>query len=375
MIDISSRMRLRPSVAMAPLGDEIWQFFLGNSRTTRHFRLRRELAEALMQLDGTATLLEVAQRTHTDPGSLEALARALHSACVLEKQDLARRVARSPWRRVLNFIGDYIPAEEVEAAFARLSETEVVILGVGAVGSWVASQLCQSAVSRMVLVDDDTVEVSNLNRALYGRPDVGQFKVDALSKRLQSINPNAVIRPVRQRIADADELAALLTGPGPCRIVVNCADMPSVDATSAIVDRACRLTGAPYVIAGGYNLHLSLIGMTVLPGRTACYHCGRLTLEALQGDDLVGLRKLARPWRNIGNLAPLAAITASFAANEVIRVALSDSRIAPAMVNRRGEFNFLTSEMHFTNLPPRLDCGCIAMASTANDHPSAAGRS
>ena len=115
----------------------------------------------------------------------------------------------------------------------------------------------------------------------------------------------------------------------------------------------------PYVIAGGYNLHLSLIGMTVLPGKTACYHCGRLTLEERQSDDLIDMRKLARPWRNIGNLAPLAAITASFAANEVIRLAISDTRVPPAMINRRGEFNFLTGEMHFVSLPARRECGCI----------------
>jgi molybdopterin/thiamine biosynthesis adenylyltransferase len=210
----------------------------------------------------------------------------------------------------------------------------------------------------LVLVDNDTVEISNLNRALYTQADVGQYKVDALLQRLQCINPRLMGRPLKQRITDASELAELLQGIGSTTIVVNCADSPSVDATSAIVDSACRITRTAYVIAGGYNLHLSLIGMTVLPGQTACYHCGRLTLEALQGDDLVGLRKLARPWRNIGNLAPLAAITASFAASEVFRVALSDSRIPPAMINRRGEFNFLTSEMHFTSLPPRAECGC-----------------
>lgn len=344
---------------MVPMGEERWQFFLGNTRTSRHYRLRRELAEAIRQLDGQYTLAEIAQRTTADPRSLESLARTLYASCVLEDNNWAGQVARSPWRRVLNFIGDYIPSNEVEAAFARLSDTTLVILGVGAVGSWVATQLCQSGINRLVLVDNDTVEISNLNRSLYTQTDLGRYKVDALLQRLVSINPMLKGRLLRQRIADASELAGLLQDTGPTTIVVNCADSPSVDATSAIVDFACQKTRTAYVIAGGYNLHLSLIGMTVLPGRTACYHCGRLTLEDLQGDDLVGLRKLARPWRNIGNLAPLAAITASFAASEVLRVALSDSRIAPAMINRGGEFNFLTSEMHFTSLPPRPECGCI----------------
>lgn len=342
------------------MGDDRWQFFLGNTRTSRYYKLRQEMADAIKQLDGQSTLAEIAHRTSADPSSLEALATTLLGSCVLEEDSWAGQVSRSPWRRVLNFIGDYIPSNDVEAAFARLSDTEVVILGVGAVGSWIATQLCQSGISRLVLVDNDMVEISNLNRSLYAQADVGQYKVDALLQRLKSINPRLRVRPLRQRITEASELAGLLQDTGSAAIVVNCADSPSVDATSAIVDHACRITRTAYVIAGGYNLHLSLIGMTVLPGQTACYHCGRLTLEDLQGDDLVGLRKLARPWRNIGNLAPLAAITASFAASEVIRVALSDCRIRPAMINRRGEFNFLTNEMHFTSLPPRSECGCTS---------------
>ena len=344
---------------MVPMGGDQWQFFLGNTRRSRQYRLRQELAVALKQLDGHLTLAEVARRTGADRECLEALARALHASCILEEEGFAQWAIQSPWRRMLNFLGDYIPSDGVKDVFARLSETEVIVLGVGAVGSWVATQLCQSGVGRLVLVDKDVVETSNLNRSLYTQSDVGQYKVDALAQRLQEVNPQIVLRPLRQMMEDSGDLRRLLQDAGPASIVVNCADWPSVDGTSAMVDAACQTTRTAYVIAGGYNLHLSLIGMTVLPGQTACYHCGRLTLESLQGDELVDLRKLARPWRNIGNLAPLAAITASFAANEVVRVALSDTRIPPAMINRRGEFNFLTSEMHFTRLPPRRECGCI----------------
>jgi molybdopterin/thiamine biosynthesis adenylyltransferase len=139
---------------------------------------------------------------------------------------------------------------------------------------------------------------------------------------------------------------------------VNCADFPSVDVTSHIVDSACQPRGVPYVIAGGYNLHLSLIGLTVIPGTSACYQCSRLTLDERQVDELADLRKLFRPTRNLGNLAPLAAMTASFAANEVIRLAARSSRLAPRMLNRRGEFNFLTNQLHFVDLPRRADCSC-----------------
>jgi len=345
---------------MVSMGDGNWQFFQGNSRRSRVYKLQAELAVAIKSLNGQVQLDLVAIHSGADSQRLMTLADVLHTACLVECAAVAKRIAQSPWRRVLNFIGDFIPSDAIEDTFWRFCSQNVIILGVGGVGSWIAAQLCQSGFKHFVVVDDDKVELSNLNRSLYSQSDVGRYKVDALADRLRGINPAVQVTGTKLRLSDAEFLAQLIADQRGASIVVNCADAPSVDATSSLVDTACRRTATPYVIAGGYNLHLSLIGMTVLPGKTACYHCGRLTLEDLQGDDLAGMRKLARPWRNIGNLAPLAAITASFAANEVIRVAISDSRIPPAMVNRRGEFNFLTSDMHFVNLPPRPECGCVS---------------
>lgn len=359
MITSESILRLRPSVAMVPMGDDKWQFFQGNTRRSRVFKLQPELAAAVRVLNGLNSLASAERLSNCGAQKLLRFAELLHKGCLLEASDVAERIAESPWRRVLNFLGDYIPSDEVESAFLRLSETTVLILGVGGVGSWVATALCQSGIERFILVDDDVVEPSNLNRALYSKIDVGRSKVDALADRLRAINPKVCAQGLKERLKDAKRLAEIIPRLPSHIIVVNCADTPSVDATSSIVDEACRSTATPYVIAGGYNLHLSLIGMTVLPGRTACYHCARLTLAEQQGDDLINMRKLVRPWRNIGNLAPLAAITASFAVNEVIRLAIADDRLLPAMVNRRGEFNFLTGKIYFVNLPPRRECGCF----------------
>lgn len=100
---------------------------------------------------------------------------------------MAERIAQLPWRRILNFLGDYIPSYEVEDAFLRLSEQTVLILGVGGVGSWVATQLCQSGFERFIPVDDDEVELSNLNRSLYSKLDVGRGKSDALAERMRGL--------------------------------------------------------------------------------------------------------------------------------------------------------------------------------------------
>ena len=359
MISTESRIRLRPSVSMVPLADGEYQFFQGNTRRSRAFRLQTDLAEALKHLDGSQTIVEVAADLSLKPETLLRLANHFIEICLLEDMEVATRVSHTPWRRVLNFLADYIPSYEIEDAFKHLRRIRVVVFGVGAVGSWVAVQLAQSGVSRFTIIDEDIVEPSNLNRSLYTERDIGKRKIDALSQRLNEIDAQIDVQSVEMGISDAHELQTILVSHKDCGVVVNCADYPSVDVTSSIVDKACKVIGLPYVIAGGYNLHLSLIGMTVIPGKYACYNCGCITLAERQGNELDDMRKLVRPWRNIGNLAPLAAITASFAVNEVIRLAMPPHRLQPRMVNRRGEFNFLTNELHYTELPPRKECGCL----------------
>ena len=72
----------------------------------------------------------------------------------------------------------------------KLQKSNVLILGLGGVGSYVAESLVRSAVGKMTIVDGDVVEKSNLNRQLFATTDtVGMLKVDAAKHRLLSVNP------------------------------------------------------------------------------------------------------------------------------------------------------------------------------------------
>jgi hypothetical protein len=112
----------------------------------------------------------------------------------------------------------------------------------------------------------------------------------------------------------------------------------------------------PHIIAGGYNLHLSLIGQTIIPFESACFECADIVLNGKNQQELMGVRKLVRSERNLGNLAPLAGITASFAVNEILRLIFRNENLQPKMLNRRGEFNFLTNKISFFDLPKQQNC-------------------
>jgi tRNA A37 threonylcarbamoyladenosine dehydratase len=71
-----------------------------------------------------------------------------------------------------------------------LGNTRVIVFGVGGVGSWCAEALVRSGVGHIVIVDSDTVCVTNVNRQIQATPGtVGRFKVDVLRDRLLDINP------------------------------------------------------------------------------------------------------------------------------------------------------------------------------------------
>ncbi len=357
-----SHWLIRPSVSVIPLRDGIFEFFQSSTRRSIRFRLQSEVANIITRLDGSKCLGEICEEHEASIAQIACFLDALHERCAVEPRSTRTAIDATEFYRVLNFLGDYFPAAELFDAFDRLRSTKVTILGCGAVGSWTAVQLAHSGLQNFTVIDGDLVEESNLNRSIFLHEDIGVPKVQALASALHRISPSIQVRTVEKKVFDAEGLSTLLAEAAP-DIVVNCADEPSVDLTSEWINEFCQHQSVSYVIAGGYNLHLSLIGMTVSPGISACFNCSRLTLNELEDESLQGVRRLWRPKRNLGSLSPLTGITSSLAASEILRIAVRSERLLPAMWNRRGEFNFLTNELSFVDLPPRPECGCTAAQS------------
>ena len=84
-------------------------------------------------------------------------------------------------------------------AFKQICDARVIIFGVGGVGSWCAESLVRSGIKYLTIVDSDRVCITNINRQLTATTEtVGQVKVEALKKRLLSINPTAEINALQQ---------------------------------------------------------------------------------------------------------------------------------------------------------------------------------
>lgn len=76
----------------------------------------------------------------------------------------------------------------------KLSKAKVAVFGIGGVGSFTVEGLARAGIQNFILVDNDKVAISNLNRQLISTTKtIGKSKVEVAKKRILEINPNAKI--------------------------------------------------------------------------------------------------------------------------------------------------------------------------------------
>lgn len=154
-----------------------------------------------------------------------------------------------------------------KAGQQKLSESSVLIVGLGALGTVLANNLARAGVGRLKLVDRDFVEESNLQRqVLYDERDAAAAlpKAVAAEKKIKEINSfiqcEAIVQDVN--FTNIEELMSDVD------LVLDGADNLEV---RYLINDACVKTGIPWV----YGACVSSYGMfmPVIPGETPCIHC------------------------------------------------------------------------------------------------------
>ena len=80
-------------------------------------------------------------------------------------------------------------------AIEKLEKSNVIIYGIGGVGSYTVEALARAGVGNLTLVDNDVITYSNINRQIHATTKtVGKNKVDVMKKRIQEINPNIKVQ-------------------------------------------------------------------------------------------------------------------------------------------------------------------------------------
>ncbi|MEE0880727.1 MAG: ThiF family adenylyltransferase, partial [Turicibacter sp.] len=75
-----------------------------------------------------------------------------------------------------------------------LKNSTVAILGIGGVGSFAAEALARTGVGKLILIDKDVVDITNVNRQIHATlKTVGRSKVEVMAERIAEINPNCEV--------------------------------------------------------------------------------------------------------------------------------------------------------------------------------------
>jgi molybdopterin/thiamine biosynthesis adenylyltransferase len=146
-----------------------------------------------------------------------------------------------------------------------LSNKSALVVGAGGLGGPALLTLAAGGVGRLVVIDDDVVESSNLNRQpLFGEADLGQPKAAVAAARLRALHPALQVTPLARRF-DAGEALALAAD---VDVLVDGSDN---FATKFLASDAALKAGKPLVHGG--VLRTSLQVLSVVPGFSGCVRC------------------------------------------------------------------------------------------------------
>lgn len=219
----------------------------------------------------------------------------------------------------------------------RLLDSHALIVGAGGLGSPVALYLASAGVGQITLVDDDTVDLTNLQRQImHTEARVGQPKVASAEAAIVALNPGVRVRTVAQRADEAQltELAAAAD------IVLDCTDN---FATRQALNRACVATGRPLVsgAAIGFDGQISVYD----PRRAAspCYACVFPPTQAVEEARCA----------TMGVFAPLVGIIGTLQASEALKLLCG---IGEPLVGRLLMLDARRTEWTELRLPRQADC-------------------
>ena len=148
-----------------------------------------------------------------------------------------------------------------------LKQSRVLIVGLGGLGCPVAMYLAAAGVGKLVLVDPDVVELSNLQRQIaHSDADIGDTKVASAARSIKAINPHV---DVACHAVAASE-AWLLQQLDDIDLVMDCTDRASIRYQ---INDACLSSGTPWVSAAAIGMAGQLTQFDPNNDQSPCYGC------------------------------------------------------------------------------------------------------
>ena len=176
----------------------------------------------------------------------------------------------------------------------------VAICGLGGLGSNIAIHLARADVGKLILIDFDRVDITNLHRQQYKASQIGMYKTEALAENLREINPYIELETYTERITE-DNAITLLQG-----VDIVCEAFDDAECKAMLTNTVLSDLSNKYLVAAS-----GMAGM----GTTNSIRTRKITSKFyLSGDETSDVSD------DIGLVAPRVALCAAHQAHTVLRI-------------------------------------------------------
>lgn len=236
----------------------------------------------------------------------------------------------------------------------RIRAASMLVIGAGGLGSPAAYYLASAGVGRIVLVDGDAVDLTNLQRQiLHTTERVGMSKALSGKATLAAINPEVAIDAIAQRVG-AEQVDALVKD---ATVVLDCSDN---FATRHAVNRACVAHGKPLVSGAAIRFDGQLAVFDRRRADSPCYAC---LFPAGDAED--------EPCAVMGVFAPVTGVIGTLQAAEALKLAAGVAGgVGATMHGRLLLLDALTMTINTVRVP--RDPHCAVCGDRAAASPAAA---
>ena len=232
----------------------------------------------------------------------------------------------------------------------RMAAARVLVVGAGALGNEIIKNLALLGVGRILILDLDTIELSNLTRSvLFREADIGETKAEVAARAAMEINPDIRAVGVVGNVVNDLGLGVFAE----CDVVLGGLD--NGEARLAI-NQACWKVGRPFV-DGAIEVFFG-VARVFVPPETACFECTmnetdlallnkRKSCALLSRDEMVAGKVPTTP--------TVSSVVAGIQVSEAMKL-LHDRRDLPVLAGAGFFFNGLTHDSYVVRYDRKEDC-------------------
>ncbi|WP_033007700.1 ThiF family adenylyltransferase [Vibrio harveyi] len=347
------------------------QFYKINTREKITIEIDHSFLSILSSLDGLKTISDIfnEHKLEYDLDELKEIIEYLISkGLIIEKreQQFLDSYDVDRYSRQINYFDDLISEKTGECSQRELMNKNVLIIGCGATGGIIATQLAMAGIKKFLLWDYKKTNSGSITRHIYTNDTTYDcYKVDSLGEHLKNIDSRIVVDSYKSKLLPNTNLDNYINDN--IDIVINTADEPYIGHISVKLGRYLWQKKIGLYVSGGFDAHLMSSGELIHNGVTPCIDCCSTTFKKAlsnwkpkynQNIDTEASgeeESLSVSVGGAGGLFPHALYSSSLACMNIIDFLLSNEN-STDKCNKRGEFLVERCEQTWFEMRKQDDC-------------------